>query len=272
MRTFFLASAIFSIGAFAALAQADQTDLDSSRADELQRSLEAKAVRIPRSSLAAALSAPSGGRSDKETTRRFRPDWNAVREDLDRTAAEDGDNEGSSDETTLPTGEIRRLPGPLSPRPGLRARAPEQMQRVARAEVDGVTIPVLTPANPEVRDKLKMYGQPNAFTASGAIDDAAMVSISGACDRVVGGAPPVRDLRRRLSERLPTLPGLRADYQISRSEFSTDLTFAKFGCGYVISIECTDADADERCTGDDYIIKLAQSMWVLNAERAGESE
>ena len=272
MKRLVVTIVIFSISALAALAQSDQTQSDTTRADELQRELEAKAVRIPRSGLAAALSAPSDGRSTKETTRRFRPDWDAVREDLDRTAAEDRDSQDPSDAPTRPTGEIRRLPGPLPPRPGLRARAPEQMQRVARAEVDGVTIPVLAPADPTVRDRLKMYGQPNAFTASGAIDAGAMVSISGACDRVVGGAPPVRDLRRRLSERLPRLQGIRADYQISRSEFSTDLAFAKFGCGYVISIECADAYTDERCTGDEYITKLAQSMWVLNAERAGGGE
>lgn len=239
--------------------------------DALQQSLEDKAQRIPASDLAAALSANDGGRSDRARMVRVRPDWAAVRADLQRTSAEDVERDTSNDNDTrtLPT---RRLPGPPPPPPGLRAFAAERLPRVVQGEVDVVTIPVLSPAHPDIRDKVKIYGQENTYTVAGDIDQDAQFSMSGACDRVVGGARSLMDLRRRLAEGPPRLAGLRTDYHISRNEFGVDLSFSKFGCGYVITVECSDPDSDERCTDDRYPTMIARSMILINPERAAGGE
>ncbi len=235
--------------------------------DALQQSLEEKAQRIPASDLAAALSAGSGGRSDRARMVRVRPDWAAVRADLERTIAEDAEREtsGENDIINRPT---RRLLAPPPPPPGLRAFAANRLAGVVQGEVDIVTIPVLAPAHPDIRDNIKIYGQENTYTAAGDIDQDAHFSMSGACDRVTGGAPSLMELRRRLSEGPPILAGLRADYHISRNEFGVDLSFSKFGCGYVMTIECNEPDTDERCTDDRYPTLMARSMMLINPERA----
>ncbi len=241
--------------------------------DALQASLEAKAQRIPASDLAAALSAGDGGRSDRARMVRVRPDWAAVRADLQRTTAEDAERDTTNENEirTLPTRRLPQLQGPPPP-PGLRAFAASRLPRVTQGEVDVVTIPVMVPAHPDIRDKIKLYGQENTYTAAGDIDQDAQFSMSGACDRVVGGAPSLVDLRRRLAEGPPRLAGIRADYHISRNEFGVDLSFSKFGCGYVITVECSDPESDERCTDDRYPTLIARSMILINPERAAGGE
>ncbi|MEO0880179.1 MAG: hypothetical protein AAFY22_10765, partial [Pseudomonadota bacterium] len=60
-------------------------------------------------------------------------------------------------------------------------------------------------------------------------------------------------------------------YIITRSEYSVDLSFSRFGAGYVLSLLCDDQDTDARCTEDDYITELASSMALLNeSEERGQ--
>ena len=66
-----------------------------------------------------------------------------------------------------------------------------------------------------------------------------------------------------------TLPGLDVPYLITRSELSTDLSFSKYGAGYVLSLMCDDPDGDDRCAKDDFIVALASNLSVLNADAGG---
>ncbi len=263
MRTLLLTCLTLSTMASAALAQtAAPPD-----ADAVQRELEAKAIRIPASDLAAALKASDDGRSDRARLVPRKPDWEAVRAELARTSADDEtrDNETGIDQRRPPVRGNRPPPPPS----GLRALAAERLPRTDRGETDIVLIPLLAPAHPDVRDNLKVYGQENTYTAVSKIDNEASLSISGVCNRVIGGAPNLVSLRKRMAEGPPRLTALRARYNISRNEFGVDLSFSKFGCGYVITIECGDTDNDERCTEDQYISRLADSMILINPERAG---
>ena len=232
--------------------------------EAIKRSLEEKAVRIPAQRPEAA---PRS--ADSADTRRARalprqPNWDEVRADLNRTAGEDAERNLRQDSLST-----TRTGPPAPPPPGLRALAADRLATAERDEVDRVLIPVLLPAHPDVRDKLKVYGMENVYTATADIDDDASLSISGTCNRVIGGDPSVVEFRRRLSEQPRRLSGTRAAYHISRNDFGVDLSFSKFGCGYVMTIECGNPADDTRCAADDYISLLADSMILANPERAG---
>ena len=108
----------------------------------------------------------------------------------------------------------------------------------------------------------------NVYTATADIDAEASFSMTGTCNRVIGGDPDVVAFRKRLAEAPRRLPGTNAEYHISRNDFGVDLSFSKFGCGYVMTIECGDPSEDARCSGDDYITRLAQSLILANPELA----
>ena len=234
--------------------------------EEIRASLREKAQRIPRGGLASALRAAADRRDARATTLQRRPDLEALRADLARTRAEDEESQRSD----LSLSSVR-APSAAPPRirPGLRALSADRLQSVAPSEVQRALIPVLIPAATEVRDRIRVYGMENVYTASASIDAEASLSVSGTCNRVVGGDPDMVEARRRLSERPRRLDGTGAAYFISRNDFGVDLSFAKFGCGYVMTIECGDPSADARCAGDEYITSLADSMILANPELAG---
>ncbi len=235
--------------------------------EEIRAQLQEKAKRIPRRDLASALRAADDERDARATTLERRPDLDALRAELARTRAAD-EERSAGDISDL---SAARAPAAARERtaPGLRSLAPERLRSVAPAEVERARIPVLIPAAPEVRDRIRIYGMENVYTASARIDAEAALSISGTCNRVVGGDPDVVAARRRLAERPRRLAGTGAAYFISRNDFGVDLSFSKFGCGYVMTIECGDPGADPRCAEDDYLTELADSMILANPDLAG---
>ncbi|PQA87923.1 hypothetical protein [Hyphococcus luteus] len=235
--------------------------------EAIQAALREKAKRIPKAGLASALRAAADNRDARATTLVRRPDLEALRAELARTSAAD-EERSAADLSNL---SAVRAPSAAQQRvaPGLRALAPENLRRVAPAEVERALIPVLIPAAAEVRDKIRVYGMENVYTASARIDAEAALSISGTCNRVVGGDPDVIAFRKRLAEQPRRLAGTGAAYFMSRNDFGVDLSFSKFGCGYVITIECGDPGADPRCAEDDYITGLADSMILANPDLAG---
>ncbi len=230
--------------------------------DALQRSLQEKALRIP-----ARESAPTSseqGRSREARALPRQPDWAEVRADLQRTANEDAQRQTPQQELSSV-----RLQPTTAPPPGLRALAADRLASAEREEVGRVLIPTLLPAHPAVRDKLKVYGMENIYTATADIDGNASLSITGTCNRVIGGDPDVVEFRKRLAEKPRRLGGVGAAYHISRNDYGVDLSFSKFGCGYVMTIECGNPADDQRCADDTYITALAGSMILANPERAG---
>lgn len=227
--------------------------------------LRAKAKRIPRRNLAAALRAARDERDDRARTIRARPNLDALRDDLKRTEAEDSERNVSAIRD-LSNQSFAAAPRDTPP-PGIRAMSAERLRTADPKEIERARLPVLLPA--ALRDRMKIYGMENVYTATARIDAEARLLISGTCNRVVGGAPETVAFRKRIAERPRRLEGTGASYQISRNDFGVDLSFSKFGCGYVMTIECGDPGADPRCTADDYITDLAQSMILANPELAG---
>ena len=233
-------------------------------AEALQREIEEKALRVPARRDDAQKARAAQKRPPTVATARQRTaNWDAVRADLRRTS--DEDTQRLNRQQTA----VTNIQSRIAPPPGIRALAADRLAATDQNEVDRVTIPLLLPAHPDVRDKMKVYGLESAYTATAEIDAAASLSISGTCNRVVGGDPNVVQFRKRLAEGPPRLPGTGAAYHISRNDFGADLSFSKFGCGYVMTVECGNPAQDPRCSGDDYITMLADSMILANPERAG---
>ena len=231
----------------------------------VQAALREKAQRIPRRGLASALRAAADNRDARAQTIAGKPDLAALREDLRLSSEADAQR---GDQTSM-TASRSLAAAPPAPPPGIRAMAAERLRRTAPAEIDRALIPVLIPAAAEVRDAVRIYGMENVYTATARIDAEAALSISGTCNRVVGGAPDTIAFRKRLAEQPRRLGGTNAAYFISRNDFGADLSFSKFGCGYVMTVECGDPAADARCAGDDYLMALADSMILANPELAG---
>ena len=262
-KIFFIGASV-SILAAGAYAQSSSSD----EGEALQRQLEERAIRVPAAPPqstanedAARSAGASAPRSVPAQIQRRAPNWAEVREKLQETRRED-DTRPAPD---VAAGAEISLP-PRRPPPGLRTRVQEQMADAERREIDRVEVPLLIPA--AMRDDAVIYGMRNVYTATTAIDDEASVSITGTCNRVIGGDPDIIAQRRRLAEGPPRLPGLGANYHISRNDFGVDLSFSKFGCGYVITIECNDPAGDQRCAADETITELADSMILVNPERA----
>ncbi|MFU8807428.1 MAG: hypothetical protein ACNA8W_26700, partial [Bradymonadaceae bacterium] len=58
-----------------------------------------------------------------------------------------------------------------------------------------------------------------------------------------------------------------AKHLLNRSEGVVSLTFETFGVAYMIRIDCERPFADTRCTGDDYIIEIAESLAIVPGAR-----
>lgn len=232
--------------------------------EALQRELERKAVRIPAREAARARIAENAEDRRARLVARA-PNLTALREDLRRTRNEDAERNAAAGQEILAAPIQSSAPPPP---PGLRALSADRLANAEEEEVDRVQLPVLIPAHPDIRDKAKIYGMRNVYTATADIDGEASFSMTGTCNRVIGGDPDVAAFRKRIAETPQRLPGTNAGYHISRNDFGVDLSFSKFGCGYVMTIECGDPGGDARCAADDYITRLAQSLILANPELA----
>lgn len=271
-RFLLLAAGLASAGAIGAYAQT-RTAEDG---EALQRDLKAKAIRLPaRENDEAAVARTAAPPAEVARMIQRRPNLSAVREDLRAARAADAERRQeqfgalSAQTAQRPSGPDSFAAGPPPPPPpGIRAVAADRLANVQREEIERVLVPVLIPAHADVRDKIKVYGMPNVYTATADIDANAHLSITGTCNRVIGGDPDMAAFRKRLAERPTRRTGTGAAYHISRNDFGVDLSFSKFGCGYVMTVECSLPAYDIRCSEDDYITGLADSMILANPELA----
>jgi hypothetical protein len=153
---------------------------------------------------------------------------------------------------------------------GLRAMEPRRIKSVSLREVAASRTPVLVPIAPGVDSTLRVFAQPDSYSATADLSDGVAMRISGSRRKLLVG--DIRPARERLAalKSGARLPSVDASYLITRSDSSTDLSFSKFGCGYVLSLMCDDP-ADAKCADDSYIASIASSMVILNAE-AGEGQ
>jgi hypothetical protein len=121
------------------------------------------------------------------------------------------------------------------------------------------TLPILLPADAGVVRNVKLFIEPNSYSASADIDTA-NVTIYGThvfrkrapndpVARAAAAAP-----REALSNGLPV--------RITTAESGINLTFTRWGAAYLISIECESSDEDARCAQPDFIKSLALRMAI----------
>lgn len=154
--------------------------------------------------------------------------------------------------------------------PGMRAAQVESFKTVAASEVNLARLPILAPEGARIAQTLKVYSQGDSYSAKAEVENGVVMRMSGARKKiVVGDLASSRTRIAAMRTERKILASLDAPYLISRSESSTDLTFAKFGAGYVLSIMCDDP-ADARCAEDGFITKLASNIILMNPEAGGQ--
>lgn len=229
------------------IALAQQSDPEAG--DRLQQSLEERALTRPRAA-PPPIGQPAQEIEDGEIN------WMEMRTAIAVSARRD-----SAARQTV-TAAVARPPG-------MRAAAAESFKNVVVREVNVTRLPVLAPEGARIAQTIKVYSLGDSYSATAEVEDGVAMRMSGARKKIVVG--DLKSARTRIASmraERKSLASLETPYLISRSESSTDLSFAKFGAGYVLAIMCDDPD-DARCAQDDFIVKLASNILLLNPE-AGE--
>lgn len=236
------------VGAFSIYAFA-QTG-DPAVGDRLQGALKDRALTRPR-----LRAAPIGQPSTEIVESKI--NWTEMRTELALSARRDI----SAQQT--PTRVAARPPG-------MRAMAAENFKNVVVREVNTTRLPVLAPEGAQVAQTIRVYSLGDSYSATAEVEDGIAMRISGARKKIVVG--DIKNARTRIAAmraEQKTLASLATPYLITRSDSSTDISFAKFGAGYVLSIMCDDP-ADVRCAEDGFIEKLASNIILLNPEAGDE--
>lgn len=244
-RIFVSALAAGSCAAFAAAAQTS----DNARGEALQEYLAEQAATRPR------VNAPPVGVPAQETVESD-INWTEMQTELALTQR----REIAARQTV--TAVVARPPG-------MRAASVQSYDNVVVREVNVARLPVLAPEGAQIAETLKIYSVGDSYSAKADVEDGVAMRMSGARKKiVVGGDRTARTRIAAMRADRKMLGSVAAPYLISRSESSTDLSFAKFGAGYVLSIMCDDP-ADQRCADDAYIVKLASNLILLNPDAEG---
>lgn len=155
--------------------------------------------------------------------------------------------------------------------PGMRAVAADRFKTVRAVEVNKARVPLLVPEGERIASTLKVYAQGDSYSATAEAADGVSLRMSGAKKKLVlGDARAARTKFSAMRAERRTLASVDSPYLITRSDSATDLSFAKFGAGYVLSLMCDDPDADARCLEDDFITGLASNLMLLNPEAGGQ--
>jgi hypothetical protein len=155
--------------------------------------------------------------------------------------------------------------------PGMRAASAENFKTLRAVEVNRAQVPVLVPEGGEIAATLKVYAQGDSYSATAEVAGGLAMRMSGAKKKLVlGDAKAARAKFSAMRRQEKALASVDAQYLITRSDSATDLSFSKFGAGYVLSLMCDEPDTDVRCTGDDFIVALASNLLLLNPEAGGE--
>lgn len=234
-------------------AVAAQDDTDRATADKITATLKERAQTRP-AARATTIGMPAREVVDGEVN------WTAMKTELALTTR----REVAAKQNQAATGAAS------APTPGLRPAAPERYKTVVVKEVNITNLPVLAPDNARIQQTLKVYSQGDSYSATAEVADGVSMRMSGARKKiVVGDAKSVRSKMAQMASEARVLPGLEVPYMISRSDSSTDLSFSKFGAGYVLALMCDDPEGDVRCSGDDFIVGLASNLIVLNSTAGG---
>ncbi len=239
------AGAVFAVGAIAVAQD------DDAAAERLRAGAKERALTVPREK------PPEIGAPAREVVE-GRINWTEMKTQLALSAR----NDIASQQTVT-----RAVARP----PGMRATSADRFKGVRAVEINRAQVPVLAPEGDRIAATLKVYAQGDSYSATAEVADGVAMRMSGARKKLVlGDAKAARAKFSAMRSERRTLQSVNAPYLITRSDSATDLSFAKFGAGYVLSVMCDEPDTDARCTGDDFIVGLASNLLLLNPEAGGE--
>ncbi len=126
-------------------------------------------------------------------------------------------------------------------------------------EIEAVELPVLLPDDAELVEALFFVGADNFYTATVHVDDEVgeqdhMIVIQGS--RMVEEAPGHGEMRHELGD----------GYHITRIHKIPTLKMERFGISYQVHVECNRPHENRRCTEDDYIESIADSLKIAGGQ------
>lgn len=152
-----------------------------------------------------------------------------------------------------------------------RAVAVRQVPRFPQPTNDGAQavtqtrLPVLIPASTALGlddPAVQLFPQENFYTLSITGADI-VIEVFGT--RLAHATVPDAAAGRRL--RTTDADG----YRVTATRYGRELSFNRYGAAYSITVECGAPQSDARCTSDDYVRRLAQSL-LIAAGNPGEGE
>lgn len=122
------------------------------------------------------------------------------------------------------------------------------------------TLPVLLPVEPALMRSVRVFFEPNSYSASGDIGRANVTIYGTHVFRKRAPDDPIA--RAAAAAPRETLPN-GVQVRVTTAEAGINLTFTRWGAAYLISIECEDINRDARCSDPDYIKSLAENMATI---------
>lgn len=133
------------------------------------------------------------------------------------------------------------------------------------ANAPSPSLPMLLPVEQRIAAAaVTVFPQRDSYSASLRMGDITVEVHGDRRAMVLEANDPMARIIR--SKNVAHLAGADVPFSLDKTEGGFDLTFGRFGAAYLISIECRNAETDERCTKPDFIRALAEKMGLVGGE------
>ena len=134
------------------------------------------------------------------------------------------------------------------------------------ADAPQPSLPMLLPFDEQIAAKaaVSVFPRQDSYAASMRMEKVA-VEVHGERRALV---LPANDpmLRAAQSKTVARFAGADVPFSLDKTEAGFDLTFGRFGAGYLVSIECFNPEKDERCLKPDFIKSLGEKMSLVGKD------
>lgn len=133
----------------------------------------------------------------------------------------------------------------------------ERLSEQAQKAVGEAPIPVLLPDDSTLLGSAYLTVGETWYTASMQGEGITVV---------VNGSGRSREIPGVTTEKEEKIEGA-GDHILTRTHGIVTLSFKEFGAAYSIDVECGAPMEDKRCTGDDFVIELAEGAGIVGGKR-----
>jgi hypothetical protein len=135
----------------------------------------------------------------------------------------------------------------------------QQMKMAIAPNAPTPSLPMLLPFEATLlATAANVFPRPDSYAASMRAGDITVEVHGERRVRVLAKDDPL--MRLGAGKLTGMVAGRAVPIAIDKTEGGYDVTFNRFGAAYLISIECRQAETDERCTKPTFIQKLAERM------------